>query len=212
MNIKQLQRDAQAASLTMKFKPITDFILTGDIGTPATKDQRTTFIIQTACGIMPPIQDLSNFLAADVINGTSKIGDGAMGLDMSEIGRSLLKKYSANEIVTACTLYKAQISSPKVVLGHNTNVFLPAPKKKMLGKFTTMPWAISSRGIDATGHEVIGYEDELVQEVRSANESGTKEVKYLSGSIVELEKTIKSEPDFELPTWVGQTEGRDSNS
>ena len=92
MNIKQLQRDAQAASLTMKFKPITDFILTGDIGTPATKDQRTTFIIQTACGIMPPIQDLSNFLAADVINGTSKIGDGAMGLDMSEIGRSLLKK------------------------------------------------------------------------------------------------------------------------
>ena len=212
MNIKQLQRDAQAASLTMKFKPITDFILTGDIGTPATEDQRRTFIIQTACTIMPPIQSLSEFFASDVINGTSNIGEGAMGLDMSEIGRSLLKKYSANDIVTACTLYKAQIPiGLKIVLGDNTNVFLPAPKKEMK-QSKLMPWAISSRGIDATGHEVIGYEDELVQEVRSANESGTKEVKYLSGSILELEKTIKSEPDFELPTWVGQTEGREKIS
>ena len=51
------------------------------------------------------------------------------------------------------------------------------------------------RGIDATGHEVIGYEDELVQEV-GANESGTKGKISLS-SILELEKTIKSEPDFD---------------
>ena len=60
--------------------------------------------------------------------------------------------------------------------------------------------------IDATGHEVVGYENNLVQEVTSANEAGTEEPDYLSGSILELEKTIKSEPDFELPTWVGQNE------
>ena len=75
MNIKQLQRDAQAASLTMKFKPITDFIKTGDIGVPATEDQRVTFIIETACTISPPIQSISDFLASDVINGTSNIGE-----------------------------------------------------------------------------------------------------------------------------------------
>ena len=69
-----------------------------------------------------------------------------MGLDTSEIGRSLLKKYSANDIVTACTLYRAQIKTGlKIVLGHDTNVFLPAPKKR-LKQSKLMPWAIQFKG------------------------------------------------------------------
>ena len=143
----------------MKFKPITDFIKTGDIGVPATEDQRVTFIIETACTISPPIQSISDFLASDVINGTSNIGEGAMGLDTSEIGRSLLKKYSANDIVILYVVSRSNQNWAKDCSGTHTNVFLPAPKKRL--KQSKLSLNISSRGIDATGHEVIGMRTSL---------------------------------------------------
>ena len=112
MDIRQIQQEVAAVELLAKYQPIIETILTTtEEGIVMSVDQRKNWIqghVLEIKGYGPR----AKLFVESFINGTTDMGN-CFGLDQSALGRFLLKRYSSNDIIYACTYYAFQNAKNK---------------------------------------------------------------------------------------------------
>ena len=102
MDIRQLQDEILAIDLLAKYQPIIEAIMTLTEGIDVmSMDRRVRWIDAHSLKISDKL-----FFVDVLINGTLSMGDEVLGLQNDSLGRLLSKKYSANDIIYACTYFE----------------------------------------------------------------------------------------------------------
>jgi superfamily II DNA or RNA helicase len=139
MNIRQLQYEIRAIELMAKYQPIIDEIMTRTDGIkPMSAKDRRAWIERRTLHTWNDKTGEALIFIEDWVNGTIKFGDSACGLENSDLGKELLKKYSANDIIYACTywslinLFQASKgeTSTTILIDGNPPILHEALKKK----------------------------------------------------------------------------------
>ena len=126
MDIRQLQDEILAIDLLAKYQPIIEAIMTLTEGIDVmSMDRRVRWIDAHSLKISNKL-----FFVDVLINGTLSMGNEVLGLQNDSLGRLLSKKYSANDIIYACTYFEfLQGGKQREIVVHGNPPILKEEKK-----------------------------------------------------------------------------------
>ena len=126
MDIRQLQDEILAIDLLAKYQPIIEAIMTLTEGIDVmSMDRRVRWIDAHSLKISNKL-----FFVDVLINGTLSMGNEVLGLQNDSLGRLLSKKYSANDIIYACTYFEfLQGGGQREIVVHGNPPILKEEKK-----------------------------------------------------------------------------------
>ena len=195
MNFKQLQNEALAIELLVKYQPIIDDIITLSEGVGVmSEDDRLHWISSHALK-----RGSDYFFVEEYIKGEVDMGDNVLGLQSDSMGRSLQEKYSSNDIIYACTYHEfLQGNKPNsgAIIFNNPPLRL---ERKKLPQNEYEQRSVPYQAAYIKGLEYVNYDVRncRVQKIESTqeddvNDSGLKPIKGKE----DIEKLIDGTPDF----------------
>lgn len=197
MDIRQIQQEVAAVELLAKYQPIIETIMTTtEEGIVMSVDQRKNWIqghVLEIKGFGPR----GKLFVESFINGTTDMGN-CFGLDQSALGRFLLKRYSSNDIIYACTYYAFQNAKNKrasYVFTLGNPPLLKEERKEYdgMGQGFSGAQRHISNGIATYSKFVKNCRVQVIESTRERDDTNPPAPIVPKG---DLEKIIKGTPDF----------------